>query len=319
VNSAEPAILVEDLVKTYGGRRAVDGLTLSVERGELLALLGPNGAGKTTTVEILEGYRRPDSGKARVFGLDPLTDGRRLKPRIGLMLQQGGVYPAAYPLEVLRLFAAFFDDPKDPLDLLRQVGLDDATRTPFRRLSGGQKQRLSFALALIGRPELLFLDEPTAGMDPQARRATWDLVLSLRQQGVTIVLTTHFMDEAERLADRVGIIDHGRLLALGSPRKLIDSGVGTRDSEVEGKTVGVGFHSRPGLDLTALADCLRGSVREESPGVYVAVADPGPAELARLALWLSEQGALLTDLRVGNARRNLEDVFLQLTGRALRE
>jgi ABC-2 type transport system ATP-binding protein len=320
LNSPEPVIVVEDLVKTYGGRRAVDGLTFAVQPSELLALLGPNGAGKTTTVEILEGYGYPDGGRVRVLGLDPRRNGRRLKPRVGLMLQQGGVYPSAYPLEVLRLFATFFADPIDPLDLLHQVGLRDARRTQFRRLSAGQKQRLLLALALVGRPEVLFLDEPTLAMDPQARRATWELIVSLKEQGVTILLTTHFMDEAERLADRVAIIDHGRLLALDSPRALIENGVGSQESGVGASAIGLQFNSRPGLDLAALMECIGGAeVREESPGSYLASVEPGPAEIARLAIWLSEQDALLAHLEVGNRRRNLEDVFLQLTGRGLRD
>ena len=309
-----PAVLVQDLVKVYGGRRAVDGLSFSLKRGELLAMLGPNGAGKTTTVEILEGYRRADGGTVRVLGLDPLRDGPRLRPRIGLMLQQGGVYPSAYPLEVLQLFASFFSDPLDPNELLRRVGLEEAARTRFRRLSGGQKQRLLLALALVGRPELLFLDEPTASMDPQARQATWDLIRALKQQGVTILLTTHFMDEAERLADRVAIIDQGRLVALASPRVLIEKGAASPGIS------GLQFHTRPGLDLAALARLLGDpTVREESPGGYVAVAAPSPQQLADLAAWLRDQDALLAELRVGGAARNLEDVFLSLTGRELRD
>jgi ABC-2 type transport system ATP-binding protein len=309
VNVREPAIVVDQLVKAYGPLRAVDGLSFAVERGELLALLGPNGAGKTTTVEVLEGYRRADGGSIRVLGLDPLRDGRRLKPRIGLMLQQGGVYPLASPLEVLRLFAAFYASPLDPLELLRQVGLEDAAHTRFRRLSGGQKQRLSLALALIGRPELLFLDEPTAAMDPQARQATWELIRSLKRRGITILLTTHFMDEAERLADRVAIVDRGRLVALDTPRGLIGG-------QADAASV-LHFSTRPGLALAPLADLLGGEIREESPGQYTASIEPSPARIASLAAWLRNQGALLTELRLGH--RTLEDVFLSLTGRELRD
>jgi ABC-2 type transport system ATP-binding protein len=318
---AEPAVVVENLVKAYGSHRAVDGLSFSLERGELLALLGPNGAGKTTTVEILEGYRRPDAGAVRVFGLDPLQDGRRLKPRLGLMLQQGGVYPSAYPLEVIRLFASFFAEPLDPLDLLRLVGLEQAARTQVRRLSGGQRQRLTLALALIGRPELLFLDEPTTAMDPQARLATWELIRSLKQQGVGVLLTTHFMDEAERLADRVAIIDQGRLIALDSPRALMQGGAGSAGSEVGGgRTAGIRFHTRPGLEIAKLSMRLGGvELREESPGTYAAQITPSPAQLAGLVAWLADQEALLTDLHVGDAARSLEDVFLELTGREWRD
>src|SRR5436190_20792065 len=174
--SATPAIEVVALEKRYGPVAAVDGLTLSVAPGEVFGLLGPNGAGKTTTVEILEGYRRPDAGQVRVLGLDPIADGAQLRPRIGVMLQEGGLAPGVRPLEALRLFAAFYDDADDPDRLLTLVGLDDARQQLVRRLSGGQRQRLSLALALIGRPTLLFLDEPTAGMDPHARATTWRLI-----------------------------------------------------------------------------------------------------------------------------------------------
>ena len=215
--SATPAIEIAGLEKHYGATRAVDGLSLSVATGEVFGLLGPNGAGKTTTVEILEGYRQPDQGTVRVLGLDPVRDGAKVRPRIGVMLQEGGLYPGIRPLEALRLFASYYDDPDDPDRLLDLVGLREAEHTMVRRMSGGQQQRLSLALALIGRPELVFLDEPTAGMDPHARATTWRLVRELRDHGVTVVLTTHGMDEAEQLCDRVAIVDHGRLVACGTP------------------------------------------------------------------------------------------------------
>src|SRR5258705_2315206 len=196
---AQWAIEVAGLEKHYGDRRAVDGITLRIPRGEVFGLLGPNGAGKTTTVETLEGYRRPDAGTVGVLGLDPQRDGTSLRPRIGVMLQEGGLYPGVRPLEALRLFAAFYPDPDDPERLLELVGLGDVAGTYVRRLSGGECQRLSLALALVGRPEVLFLDEPTAGMDPRARATTWDLVRGLRDAGTTVVLTTHHMDEAEQL------------------------------------------------------------------------------------------------------------------------
>ncbi|HEY0581332.1 MAG TPA: ABC transporter ATP-binding protein, partial [Chloroflexota bacterium] len=183
------AVEVRDLVKTYHGRSVVDGLSFSVQRGEVFALLGPNGAGKTTTVEILEGYRKPDSGSVRVLGLDPNRQGAALKPRVGLMLQQGGLFPQITPREALRLFAAFYADPEQPEALLEQLQLTDVATTRFRQLSGGQKQRLSLGLALIGKPHLVFLDEPTAAMDPQARRATWNIIRALSQRGTTVLLT----------------------------------------------------------------------------------------------------------------------------------
>jgi ABC-2 type transport system ATP-binding protein len=304
------AIAVDGLAKVYGGRRVVDDLSFTVERGELFALLGPNGAGKSTIVEILEGYRRPDGGVVRVLGLDPLRDAAQLKPRVGLMLQQGGVYGLAYPLEILRLFASFYAEPREPADLLREVGLVDAARIRFRRLSGGQKQRLLLALALVGRPDLLFLDEPTAAMDPQARQATWELIADLKRGGATIVLTTHFMDEAERLADRVAIIDRGRLVALDTPRALVASG-GTAPPVLR-------FRTRPGLPLDLLSHHLAGAtITEDAPGEYQAQLEPSPALVAALANCLAEQGALLSDLQFGF--RSLEDVFLHLTGRELRD
>lgn len=305
-----PAIVVEHLVKRYGGRAVVDDLTFAVQPGELFALLGPNGAGKTTTVEILEGYRTADSGVVRVLGLDPRRDGAALKPRIGLMLQGGGVYPAAYPEEVLRLFAAFYPKPRDPVELLQLVGLDEARRTRYRRMSGGQRQRLSLALALVGRPEVLFLDEPTAAMDPQARQATWELIRGLKQEGVTILLTTHFMDEAERLADRVAIIDHGRLVALDTPRNLIEGG-GQRAPELLIRT-------EPPVDRTGLVRRLGvPEVAEDPPGVYRIRVRPTPELIADLAAWLRQEGVLLRELRTGH--RTLEDVFLSLTGHELRD
>jgi ABC-2 type transport system ATP-binding protein len=308
--AAARAIEVEGLVKSYGARRAVDGLSLSVERGQILALLGPNGAGKTTTVEILEGYRRPDAGRVRVLGLDPWTEAAALKPRLGLMLQQGGVYPAAYPLEMLRLLASFYRRPRDPQELLARVGLTGSARTRFRRLSGGQKQRLLLALALVGRPEVLFLDEPTAAMDPQARRATWELILEERAAGTTIVLTTHFMEEAERLADRVAIVDQGRLVALDSPRALREAGLDGRPT--------LSFRTRAGLDRTALAAAL-GAERVDEPeaGRYQAWAHPTPADVERLASYLKQQDALLEQFRIGH--QTLEELFLALTGHGLRE
>ena len=209
-------------------------------------MLGPNGAGKTTTVETCEGYRRPDAGTVRVLGLDPWADARALRPRVGVMLQQGGVYPGVKAEEMLRHVASLHAHPLDVPTLVERLGLGSAGRTPYRRLSGGQQQRLSLAMAVVGRPELVFLDEPTAGLDPQARRATWDLVEALRTDGVTVVLTTHFMDEAERLADTVVVVDHGKVVAVGSPGELTAAGSGGS----------LRFDGPPGLDLVALAGAL---------------------------------------------------------------
>ena len=205
------------MVKRYGPVTAVDGLTLTAGAGQVTAVLGPNGAGKTTTIEVCEGYRGVDAGTVRILGLDPMRAAAALRPRVGVMLQSGGIPPAVPALEYLKTLSRFHVKPHEPAWLLDIVGLSGLAKTPYKRLSGGQQQRLSLAAAVIGRPELVFLDEPTAGLDPQARHATWDLVSALRHDGVGVVLTTHFMDEAERLADHVVIIDHGRAVAAGSP------------------------------------------------------------------------------------------------------
>jgi ABC-2 type transport system ATP-binding protein len=303
------AVEVTDLVKSYGARRAVDGLSLTVARGELLALLGPNGAGKTTTIEICEGFRRPDSGQVRVFGYDPIRDARALKPMVGVMLQDGvGAYTGARAAELLELFASYARRPQDPVALLDRVGLTDVARTPVKRLSGGQKQRLSLALALVGRPALVFLDEPTAGMDPQARRGTWELIRQLRADGLSVVLTTHFLDEAEHLADRVVVIDSGRLVASGTPAELTRSGA-------EGQ---IRFRAPHGLRLASLVDALPVGTQalEESPGRYIVTGAVNPGLLAALTAWCASQDVLAEELAV--ERRSLEDVFLDLTGRELR-
>jgi ABC-2 type transport system ATP-binding protein len=299
-----PAIEVVGLAKRYGERRAVDGISLTVRAGEVFGLLGPNGAGKTTTVEILEGYREADTGTVRVLGLDPWRDAKELHPRIGVMLQEGGLYPGVKPLEALQLFASYYDDPDDPERLLQLVGLDDARKTLVRRLSGGQCQRLSLALALIGRPVVVFLDEPTAGMDPRARATTWRLIRDLRDNGATVVLTTHGMDEAEHLCDRVAIVDHGRIVAAGSPTELTE-----RAGHEE-----VSFRAAAGLDRRALAKALglaADAVNEIRPGDYVVAAASTPMLLADLTAWLRDEDVSLVELRTG--RRSLEEVFLRMT------
>jgi ABC-2 type transport system ATP-binding protein len=223
---SEPALEVSGLTKRYGARTALDGVALTAPAAAVTAVLGPNGAGKTTLVEICAGYRRPDAGTAQVLGRPP-TD-RSLRPRVGVMLQSGGVYPGARAGEMVRLLASYAAQPLDPDALLARVGLARVARTTYRRLSGGEQQRLKLAMAIVGRPELVFLDEPTAGLDPQSRRATWALVEELRDSGVTVVLTTHYLEEAERLADHVVVVDHGRVVAAGSPADLTG---GTRSLE----------------------------------------------------------------------------------------
>jgi ABC-2 type transport system ATP-binding protein len=304
-DGAAPAIEVVDLEKQYGAVRALDGLSFAVGAGEVFGLLGPNGAGKTTTVEILEGYRRPDRGSARVLGLDPWRDGTGLRPRVGVMLQEGGLYPGIRPLEALRLFASYYDTPADPEALLDRVGLGAVTDRLVRRLSGGERQRLSLALALVGNPTLVFLDEPTAGLDPHARATTWALVRELRGQGVTVVLTTHAMDEAEQLCDRIAIIDHGRMVAAGTPAELTAS---TADDAIRVATSGP-------VDRVALAAALAVSVDaidELRPGQYVIRAEATPTLIAALTASLREQDVVLEELRAG--RSSLEEVFLRLTG-----
>jgi ABC-2 type transport system ATP-binding protein len=270
----------------------------------VFAFLGPNGAGKTTTVETLEGYRAPDRGTVRVLGLDPVRDATQLRPRIGVMLQEGGLYPGLRPLELLRLFAAYYDDPESPEALLETVGLTDSARTLVRRLSGGQQQRLSLACALVGRPEVVFLDEPTAGMDPHARATTWALVRDLRDRGVTVLLTTHAMDEAEHLCDRVAIVTGGRLAAMGSPAELTRHAVSDE----------MWFAAVPGLDTVALAKAIdvdAADVVEDRAGEYVIRAPGTPARIAELACHLRDLDVTLGALQAG--RRSLEEVFLQIT------
>ena len=299
------AIEVDSLVVRYDAAvpvTAVDGISFSVELGTVLALLGPNGAGKTTTVETLEGYRVPTSGHVRVLGLDPRRDAKALSPRMGVMLQRNGVYLTMGPAEVVRLFAAYYGDRAlPPDDLVDRVGLTGVAKTPWRRLSGGEQQRLSLALALIGRPEVVFLDEPTAGIDPAARLVVRDVIRDLRADGVCVLLTTHDLDEAEKLADRVVIVDHGRVVADGTSAELMRSGTGH----------GIRFGAPAGLDVAALSTRLDSAVREERPGEYHAACDASPANVARLTAWLAEYDLPLGDLRAG--RQSLEDVFLRLT------
>jgi ABC-2 type transport system ATP-binding protein len=285
----------------YGDRLAVDGLTLTADAGEVVAVLGPNGAGKTTTVETLEGYRRPTAGSVRVLGLDPIADRRAVVPRIGVMLQEGGVYPTMTPRRALGLFAAYYERPVAPAELLERMGLTGVADTPWRRLSGGEQRRLAMGLALVGRPAVAFLDEPTAGIDPQGRQAIRAEVRRLRDEGACVVLTTHDLDEAERVADRVVIVDHGRVVATGSPAELMRSGAGSD----------IRFGGPPGIDCAALGAAVGAAVTEVQPGEYRVDADASPERVAALTAWLAEHGLPLADLRAG--RQRLEDVFLRLT------
>jgi ABC-2 type transport system ATP-binding protein len=306
--SSNEAIVVDNLTKSYGAHRVIDQLHFAVQKGEVFALLGPNGAGKTTTVETLEGYRVPDAGSVRVLGLDPVRESKALKPQIGVMLQQDGLYPGLTAREVLHLFAGYYEQPQNVEELLERVGLSAAAKTRCRRLSGGQKRRLALAVALVGRPALVFLDEPTSGMDPQARLATWEIIRDLKRNGATVLLTTHLMDEAERLADRVAIIDHGRLIALDTPGGL----TGAENANV------VRFVAQAGLDCAKLASLSSaGKAEEVRPGSYVIETNAAPSLLVELTAWLRDEGITLSELRVGHG--SLEDLFLRLTGAEVRE
>jgi ABC-2 type transport system ATP-binding protein len=302
------AVDVDELVVRYGDRTAVDRLSLTVERGSVTAVLGPNGAGKTTTVEVCEGLRRATGGSVRVLGLDPASQHAALAPRIGVMLQNGGAWSGVRADEMLRYVASLHAHPLPVGELVDLLGLGSCGRTPYRRLSGGQQQRLGLACAVVGRPEIVFLDEPTSGLDPQARRAAWDLIDRLRGDGATVVLTTHYLEEAERLATHVYVIDHGRVLTQGSPAELTASR--SRNS--------IRFEAKPGLDIEGLTAALPDdhAVTEIEPGVYRVVGDLTPHSLSAVADWLAGLGILPDALAV--ERRTLEDVFLELTGRELR-
>lgn len=294
------AIEVSALTKSYSQRRVVDAVTLTVDAGKVFALLGPNGAGKTTTVEIMEGFRRPDEGTVRVLGCNP-AENASIRTRIGVMPQDASIHSAIRPLEALKLFASFYPNPLDPRELLERVGLTDAVRTNFRRLSGGQQQRLSLALALIGRPEVAFLDEPTAGMDVHARADTWSMIAELRAAGTAVVLTTHLLDEAERVADQVAIIHRGQIVAQGTPHDL-----------KKHSTSGLDFSTDKAPNLQALREQIDLAVTPTSPGNYrVEVGQATPDVIARLTAALAQQNILMRHLDTG--ARSLEDVFVELT------
>ena len=289
--------MIEDLVVRHGELTAVDHLSLEVAEGGVMALLGPNGAGKTSTVETLEGLRAPSAGRVRVLGLDPISERSRLVADIGVMLQQGGVYPVMTPDQALRLFAAYYADPLDPADLLERLGLAEVAATPWRRLSGGEQQRLSLALALVGRPRVLFLDEPTAGVDVHGRATIREVIAEQASQGVTILLTTHEMAEAEAVADRVAIIHRGRLAVSGTMDELTSGGVR--------------FGAPAGLDVADLSAALGATVIVTVPGSYAIDADTSGSLVGDLAGWLASRGLSLSDLRSG---ASLEDAYRAVVG-----
>lgn len=306
---SDHALVVDNVVKRFGGTTAVDGLSFTARRGQLLALLGPNGAGKTTTIEMCEGFTTPTSGTIRVLGMDPVANPQAVRNRIGIMLQGGGAYAGMSVREMLELAAGYNANPHDPQWLMQLLGLEGIANTSYRRLSGGQQQRLSLALAMIGRPELIFLDEPTAGMDAQSRIAVWDIIAAMKRDGVSVVLTTHLMDEAEQLADDVVIIDRGKVVAQGSPSEL------TNHDEFPVLSV----ETADVLDTRPLNDALAPaglSVEEVRPRSYRIRGTGSPEVVEKLAREAARQDVLIRELTVSH--RNLEDVFLDLTGRELR-
>ncbi len=306
----ETVVQVQKLHKAYGATIAVDEVSFEVQQGEIFGMVGPNGAGKTTTIECLEGLRSPDAGTVRVLGLDPRQAGQGLCLRAGMQLQQSNLPDRMKVWEALDLYASFYPSPVDWRELLVQLGLEEKRNAPFAKLSGGQKQRLFVALALLPDPQIVFLDELTTGLDPQARHAIWDLVRDVRRGGKTVLLSTHFMEEAERLCDRVAILDHGRIVALDTPAALVRSlGVEERVIFSLDQPLSPGFEK-----------ALTGPVRLEVQGERVVIHGQNGRQVplvSEVVGLLSAQGLPFHDLRT--EQPNLEDVFLSLTGREMRE
>ncbi len=297
---------VSDLTKRYGGHAAVDGVSFSIEEGEIFGILGPNGAGKTTTVESIAGLREPDSGTIRVLGLDPKKDRAQLRTLVGVQLQESELPDRMTVAEAVELFAAFYADPEDPAALIEDLGLTDKRDTQYRRLSGGQKQRLSIALALVGKPKVAILDELSTGLDPQARRETWHLIESIRERGVTVLLVTHLMEEAERLADRVAVIDRGRIIAIDTPAGI----VARVDAEQK-------LRFRPSAPIEdQLLTELPEVTDVERAGSLVVVTGTGNLIHAVTSV-LAQHRVVANDLRVEQA--NLDDAYLALTAQSAKE
>ncbi|HOD04785.1 MAG TPA: ABC transporter ATP-binding protein [Anaerolineaceae bacterium] len=305
-----PIVQVEKLRKTYGTTVAVDEISFSASEGEIFGMVGPNGAGKTTTIECLEGLRKPDAGLVRVLGVDPQVDSQTLRLRTGMQLQQSNLPDRMKVWEALDLYAAFYPHAVNWEDLLAQLGLEEKRNAPFAKLSGGQKQRLFIALALLPDPQVVFLDELITGLDPQARRAIWDLVSDVRARGKTVLLTTHFMEEAERLCDRVAILDHGRIVAMDSPANLI-RGLGAEENVVFCVDAPL-----PAAFTQALSNTAQVEVLGERVTVHAKSGRPVPL-VSEVVSLLTTQGILFRDLRT--EQPTLEDVFLSLTGRKMRE
>jgi ABC-2 type transport system ATP-binding protein len=304
----EPIIQVENLYKSYGAVQALRGISFRVEEGEAFGLLGPNGAGKTTTVEILEGMRTPDGGLARVCGLDPERSGEKFKETIGAVLQSTSLPDKIRVQEAIDLFANFYRDRADTDDLLKRFQLDEKRTAFYSQLSGGQKQRLALAMALVNNPKVVFLDEPTAGLDPQVRREIYDIIEHLKRERKTVLLTTHYIEEAERLCDRVAIVDNGKVIAMGSPRELKQRSAGTTRIEVRlARPLADGTLAR----MDGVADC------REFDGSYVLHSTQPPHTIVALVKQLEAENNELQSLEMFSP--SLEDVFIELTGRRLRE
>lgn len=316
-----PVLSISGLVKDVGplptldGKmlRVVSGLSLVAERGEVTALLGANGAGKTTTIECAQGLQKRTAGSISLLGEDPDVAGAGLRARVGVMLQDGGLPPSARPIPLLRHIAGMYSDPWPVEELISRLGIDTFSRTSVRRLSGGQKQRLALAAALAGKPEVLFLDEPSAGLDPQSRQLVFELISELRDRGMGIVLTTHLMDDAQRLADYVYIIDAGRNVAEGTVAQLLQHRLQPGAGEQHIRTLL--FEAEPGLDFTGvLPDGVE--VKEARAGSYAATGALTPADLAAITAWWAARGIMPSSLSL--AARSLEDVFLDISGREIR-
>jgi ABC-2 type transport system ATP-binding protein len=307
-NVSSPIIAVENLTKSYGDVRALRGVSFSVQEGEVFGLLGPNGAGKTSTVEILEGLRPADGGRASVCGLDPHASGNELKELIGAALQSTALPDKIRVSEALNMFASFYRRHREPGPLLQRFGLEEKRHAFYSQLSGGQKQRLALAMSLVNDPRVIFLDEPTAGLDPQVRREIYTIIDELKSGGKTILLTTHYIEEAEHLCDRVAIVDHGQVIALGTPRELKQRSAGKTRIEIR--------LARPESDgalgrLEAVSDV------HATDGAYVVHSTAAPRTIVALVKYLEAQGNELASLEI--ATPSLEDVFLELTGRRLRD
>ncbi|MCU1563623.1 MAG: transporter ATP-binding protein [Arthrobacter sp.] len=316
-----PVLSISGLVKDVGPLPTLDGkmlrvvsdLSLVAERGQVTALLGANGAGKTTTIECAQGLQRRTAGSISLLGQDPDTAGAALRARVGVMLQDGGLPPSARPVPLLKHIAGMYQDPWPVEDLIRRLGIDTFSRTSVRRLSGGQRQRLALAAALVGNPEVLFLDEPSAGLDPQSRQMVFGLISELRDRGMGIILTTHLMDDAQRLADYVYIIDAGHNVAEGTVAQLLQHELQPGSGQQRVRTLL--FEAEPGLDFTGvLPDAVR--VSEARAGSYAATGALTPADLAAVTAWWAARGIMPTSMSL--EARSLEDVFLDISGREIR-